>query len=288
MRRKIGIIGFGNMGSAIADSIKNEFDLFVFDKDASKTNYFISGINVLNNLKDLLDKADTIIIAVKPQDLDEALTVIKGNVKNKLIISIVAGKSTKYIEGRLGKVKVIRVMPNLPAKVKKGASCISKGRYVNKLSDLVLVEYIFRRLGKIQRIKEDMMNEATVVSGSGPGYYYRFCPKAYDKPGKLIAFEKNYFIPALSASAQEIGFSKKQADLLAEATAEGSRILLQKTRLSPDKLKEQVASKKGTTEAALKVFKRKGARYPSKKIPDKKVWKKAVRAALKRAQELSR
>lgn len=284
---KIGIIGFGNMGSAIASNIKNKFDLFVFDKDTSKTSGIISGINVSSNLEDLLDKVDAVIIAVKPQDLDELLKAIKDNVKNKLIISIVAGKTTKYIEKKLGRVRVIRVMPNLPAKVRKGASCISKGRYTNKLSDLVLAQYIFRRLGKIEQIKEDMMNEATAISGSGPGYYYRFCPKVYDTP-KLIEFEREYFIPSLSASAQEIGFSKKQADILAKATAEGSRALLKYTKLSPNKLKEQVTSKKGTTEAALKEFKKTGVRYPSRKIPDKKVWKKAVRAALKRARELSK
>jgi pyrroline-5-carboxylate reductase len=286
--KKIGIIGFGNMGAAIADSIKNEYDLFVFDKDATKTRGIISAINVSSDLHDLLDTTDAIIIAVKPQDLDELLTTIKDKVKNKLIISIIAGKSTRYFEKRLGKVKVVRVMPNLPAKVRRAASCISKGTYA-ELADLVLAEYIFRKLSKfkVQRIKEEMMDAATAISGSGPGYYYRFCPKAYDTP-ELIKFEREYFIPSLSASAQEIGFSKKQADVLAEATAEGSRVLLQKTKDSPDKLKEKVTSKRGTTEAALKVFKKTGARYPSKKIPDKKVWKRAVRAALRRAKELSK
>jgi len=274
------------MGAAIADSIKNEYSLFIFDKDTSKTSGIKSGIKVSSNLKDLLDRVDAVIIAVKPQDLDGLLKTVKDRVKNKLIISIIAGKSTKYIEKKLGKVRVIRVMPNLPAKVRRAVSCISKGAYA-RFSDLVLAEHIFRRIGTIQRIKEDMMNEATAVSGSGPGYYFRFCPKAYNML-KLIEFEREYFIPSLSASAQVIGFSKKQADLLAEATAEGSRVLLEKTDFSPDKLRKQVTSKKGTTEAALKFFKKTGARYPDKKLPGKKIWEKAVKAALKRAKELSK
>jgi pyrroline-5-carboxylate reductase len=271
------------MGSAIADSIKNDFAVFVFDKDSSKTSGLFLGIDVADDIKHLLDRTDIVILAVKPQDLDEVLTVIKSNAEGKLIISIAAGKSTKYIEDRLGKVRVIRVMPNLPAKVRKGTSGISKGRYAS-FEDLVLAEYIFRLLGKAERIREDMMNELTAVSGSGPGYYYKYCPKKSDEyPASLIKFENEYFVPNLSLSAQKLGFSKTQAERLAKSTAEGSRELLLKLKSSPEKLRKQVTSKKGTTQAALDFFRKSGQRKP-----DKKVWIKAIEAAKKRAEELSK
>lgn len=272
------------MGSAIAERIKNNLVVFVFDKVPSKTRGLSLGINVANDIKYLLDKADIIILAVKPQDLDEVLVAIKDNVKGKLIISIVAGKSTKYIEDKLGKAKVIRVMPNLPAKVGEGISCISKGRYVTKLPDLVLAGYIFRLLGKTEEIREDMMSDVTAVSGSGPGYYYKYCPtKVYEYPASLIKFENEYYIPNLSISAQELGFSKKQAERLAKATAEGSRKLLLHSKTTPAKLRRQVTSKGGTTQSALKVFQKYGQPRPGKKV-----WIQAVKAAKKRAEELSK
>jgi pyrroline-5-carboxylate reductase len=284
MNERVGIIGFGNMGSAIAEHIKNHFIVFVFDKDTSKTRGLLLGINVANDIKYLLDKTDIIILAVKPQDLDEVLAAIKDNIKGKLIISIVAGKSTRYIEDKLGKVKVIRVMPNLPAKIGEGISCISKGRYVTKLSDLVLAEYIFRLLGKTEKVREDMMNDVTAVSGSGPGYYYKYCPtRAYEYPASLIKFENEYYIPNLSLSAQELGFSKRQAERLSMATAEGSRKLLLHSKTIPAKLRKQVTSKGGTTQAALKVFQKCGQPRPGKKI-----WIQAVKVAKKRAEELSK
>lgn len=280
--RTIGIIGYGNMGSAISERLKKYYRINVFDKDTAKTKG-LSGVEVADTIQELVAGSDVVILAVKPQDFDTVLGEIKGGVKNKLIVSIAAGITSVYIEKKLGSVKVVRVMPNLPAKLGVGMICLSAGKRA-KPRDLSFVKTLFKRIGKTMIIPEKMMNEDTGISGSGPGYYYQFCPaKTYNWPGSLIKFEKEYFIPSLSVSAQAVGFSRYQADFLSVATAEGSRALLLRSGLSPETLRKQVTSKKGTTEAALKVFQKAGSRRP-----DKKVWIKAVKAAVKRAKELSR
>lgn len=272
MERAIGIIGFGNMGSAIAEQLKVGYQILVFDNDKDKTNN-MSGIKVSGDNVDLVNKVDTLILAVKPQDFDTVLQEIKDYVKGKLIISIAAGITTKYIEKRLGQTRVIRVMPNLPIKIGKGMSCISRGESA-KEDDLNFTEKLFKKIGKTLILSESMMDAATAISGSGPGYFYDWSEgKSSDEIKK---YAKEIFIPALTASAHELGFSSEESQILAEATGVGSVAFLEKTGLLPSELKKQVASKGGTTEAALEILHRGGSLL------------EAVKAAEKRAEELSR
>ncbi len=275
----VGIIGFGNMGRAIAERIKLKFQVGVFDKDASKTRA-LKKIKAVKGIKELVKKSEVIVLAVKPQDLDSVLQEIKAYVTGKLVVSIAAGITLHFLESRLEGARIMRVMPNLPAKVGEGMICLSKSRNASD-KDAALAQRIFSCVGKTMMISEKMMNEDTAISGSGPGYYYEFCPKTYDK-GEFVKFEEGYFIPSLSASAQALGFTKKEADFLAVTTAKGSRVLFIETKTSPKELKKQVTSKGGTTEAALKVF-QKARRRP----PGKKIWIQAVKAAVKRAKQLS-
>ena len=107
MQEKIGIIGFGNMGSAIAGQLLNYYQLYAFDRDKNKT-AGKRGIIVTRDLLTLVKSVDILLLAVKPQDLDPVLKSIRNYVKDKLIISIAAGISTKHIERMLGEVRVIR------------------------------------------------------------------------------------------------------------------------------------------------------------------------------------
>ncbi len=308
MKKTIGIIGFGNMGSAIAEGIKDKYQVFVFDKDKDKTKN-LSGIKISVSLADLANKVDTIILAVKPQDFRDVLKEmkptrakargtqgrntkaalisalkggdcerrsIKGAIKDKLIISIAAGIPTRYIEECLGTVRVIRVMPNLPAVIGEGMSCICKGEYA-KEKDLEFTEKLFKNLGKTLVVKEIMMNAVTAISGSGPGYYYYLIeddPKQYKSNRNLF---KKQFISYLTAAAEDVGFSHPKARFLSIGTGNACDSLLEKSGLPPEELKKRVASKGGTTEAGLKVLK-----HNIRNLP------KAVKAALRRAKELSK
>jgi pyrroline-5-carboxylate reductase len=270
--KRVGIIGYGNMGQAIAERIKTKYQVYVFEKEQSKTQN-LSGISVTSNIEDLLRKVANIILAVKPQDFEIVLNKIKSLVKGKLIISIAAGISTSYIEKQLGRVRVVRVMPNLAVKVGKGMICLSKGRY-SFLGDLGFVQKIFSYLGKTMRLEEDLMNEVTVISGSGPGYFYDLIKNK--TPEEWEDYSKNIFIPQLSSIAKEIGFSEQQAEILTKTTVEGSIALLKETGLSPEILCSQVCSKGGTTEAGLAVLRLTNS------------LEQAVKAALQRAGDLAK
>ncbi len=270
MNKNIGIIGCGNMGRAIFERLKDEYSLLVFDKDIAKTKD-LPGVNVSKSITDLLNKSEAIILAIKPQDFESLLKEIKNNLKDRLVISIAAGITMEYIQKILGNVKVIRVMPNMPAKIGKGMSCLCKGQFASE--ELGFAKSLFDELGETLILKEDMMDAATAISGSGPGYLYDWAE------GKDLKEIKNYaatFAKTLTASAESIGFSMLQAEILAKITTEGSIAYLEKTKLSPSEAKKQVVSKGGTTEAALEVLHNGGS------------LEEAVKAALKRAKELSR
>lgn len=267
--KKIGIIGFGNMGSAIAERIKSKYSVFVFDIARNKTKG-LKNIRVSDSINGLVNAVEAIILAVKPQDFEFVLRKIKNYVKDKLIISIAAGIASTDIERYLGRVRIVRVMPNLPVRIGKGMICLCKGKFANQ-KDLKFAVKLFKKIGRTQIINEDMMDEATAISGSGPGYFYS---KMEDENKKEIKNFVHEFTGVLTGTAQEIGFTYLVAKILAETTTEGSFAYLKATRLSPAEAKKQVASRGGTTEAGLEVLNKGGS------------LSKAVKAALRRAKEL--
>ncbi len=270
--QEIGIIGFGNMGSAIGERIKNTYKVFVFDKDKKKTKN-LKNITVANNVINLLEKVDTLILAVKPQDFEPLLKEIKDKVNNKLIISIAAGITTKYIENILGMKRVVRVMPNMGALVGKAVSYICKGRF-SKAKDLKLSIKLFNFIGHTFILSEDLMHAATAVGGSGPGFWgYLFDREPRKKWGE---YKTNYFIPELTSTAKSVGFDDNMASLTARFVTTASISISEALHITPAQLTKKVASKGGTTEAGLKKLQKGGT------LTD------AIKAALKRAKELSR
>lgn len=270
---KVGIIGFGNMGSAIARRIKREYRVVVFDKDKNIIGN-LTEIEAADNLLNLLKEVETVILAVKPQDLDNILEGIGDYAITPRIISIAAGITTGYIEKALGKARVIRVMPNMGARIGRSVTCLCGGSFATE-RDIVYAVELFNHLGITRKIEENMMNAVTAISGSGPAYYFALIsanPKEYqENPGKVL----KDFIALLSEAAEGIGFGRKEARALVELTANCAQELLDQTKFSPSELIKQIASKGGTTELALEVLHKGGS------------LQEAVKAALKRAEELA-
>lgn len=274
MKNKIiGIIGFGNMGSAIAERIKREYQVVVFDKDKNLIGN-LTEIEAADSLLNLLKEVETIILAVKPQDLDNILEGIRDYAVTPLIISIAAGITTGYIEKALGKARVIRVMPNMGVRIGRSVTCLCGGSFAAE-RDIVYAIELFNHLGITRKIEENMMNAVTAISGSGPAYYFALIaanPKEYqENPGKVL----KDFIASLSEAAEGIGFGRKEAKALAVLTGNCAQELLVQTKFSPSELIKQIASKGGTTELALEVLHKGGS------------FQEAVKAALKRAEELA-
>ncbi len=274
MAQTIGIIGYGNMGSAIAERLKAGRAIIVFDKDKNKTSN-LAGVKVAASAADLIKEAGIVILAVKPQDFDPALDEIKGLPEDKLLISIAAGINTRYLEKKLGSARIIRVMPNIGIRIGAGLTCLSKGSLA-KDEDLDSVKDLFDCMGRTMRIEERMMNAATAVSGSGPAYVCEYLRSQSLGLDNTAGQTKEDFLNGFQNAASGVGFSPQEAAFLARNIFSGTVNFLKVINLSPDQLIRQVASKGGTTEAALAVLHKGGSLG------------EAVKAALRRAEELSK
>ena len=273
-QKTLGLIGFGNMGAAIAQQISSKYQLYIYDKDKNKTNG-LSGIRVSESITGLIKQVEIGLLAVKPQDFDFVLNEIKNGLKNQLIISIAAGISTGYIQKALGEVRVVRAMPNIGVKIGESVTCLCAGRFA-AIDDLACAQELFGYLGKVKEIKEDLMNASTAISGSGPGYIFDYFESEAIAGNAITGEVKENIIQRLASAAKAVGFNEEEAQFLAVNTSDTSIDLIKKTGLSPSELRKQVTSKGGTTEAAIEVIRRGGS------------WIEAAKAAVARAKELSK
>lgn len=265
---KIGFIGAGNMAEAIIKGIiksriSRTSEIYASDINQDRLKYIkkLTGINVFNDNLKVIKNSDIIILCVKPQNIDNVLSELKNKIdKRKKIISIAAGISLSRLQIGLGKnISIIRVMPNTPALIGEGMSCISHGRYTSK-KDIKIASGIFSSLGKVILIKEKLMDAVTAISGSGPAYFY-------------------LFIEALINAGIKLGLPYNVAVELVNQTAFGSIKMVINTKEEPANLREKVTSKGGTTEAALKIFAEKEF---------EKIVEDAVQKAFLRSKELSK
>lgn len=233
---KICIIGMGNMGAAMKEALDGKFD--------------VSGCDKADNLVECVEDAGIIILAVKPQDF--ATLAGKIEIGSRLVISIMAGVSLDRISSELGCERVVRVMPNLPLKVGEAVSgWISRG-----VVDKNEIREILGSFGEeIEVPDESKIDAITALSGSGPAYYY-------------------WMNRALRVKALEMGFSDEDARKIAKGSFLGAAELLKCGDTCSGKLIDMIASKGGTTEAALE------------KLEDRMIGD-AVDAAYKRAKELN-
>jgi len=238
----IGFIGAGNMGSAICrafvhSGVVSAENVWVSDSNPSKTRQLHEElhINVCENTEDAL-KQNLIILAIKPQGFDEFSEEQKGNISDEsIVLSILAGTSLEKIQESLEHDKVIRAMPNTPALVKEGVTgwIASEACSVAEKDE---VQKLLSSMGyALQLSEESQINDLTVISGCGPGFFFRL----YD------AWEK---------AALNFNLPEPEAKAILMKTLKGSLKLLEQSEHSAAELKEQVASKGGVTEAGLKVI----------------------------------
>lgn len=275
-KKRIGIVGYGTMGAAIAQRLKRDYSLFVFDVDTEKTRN-ISGLITIEGLSKLFADTDIVLIAVKPQDLFALLQECKAFINAHLFISIAAGVTTQDIERVLKpkEAKVIRVMPNLFVRDACSVTAICRGQYTDD-SELFLVQQLFDHLGQTKIVTEEQIDAVTAVAGSAPGYISYLLEKEKVPPDKRAQYIDS-IIPELTRAAEAIGLD--DARYFAENTGASISRFFQMHPESdaPEKLRKQVASKGGTTEAAIKVLESAG----------RGKLEEAVMAAYKRARELS-
>lgn len=239
---KIGFIGAGKMGGAILKGLVSSGFVLREDIMASEVNEEFAqkvsqefGIKAITDNNELVKNTDVIIICTKPFVIKEVLEGIKTSFdSSKLVISIAAGISSTTIEEIIGKVAVVRVMPNTPAFLSQGMTVLSKGKYTSD-SQLEFAREIFSKVGKAFILPENLIDVATGISGSGPAFFY------------LV-------IEALARGGENLGLDAKTALELAAQTAIGSAEMILQTGKAPELLRKEVTTPGGCTEVGLNVL----------------------------------
>jgi len=191
------------------------------------------GIQMLENTKAVAD-AETVILAVKPQDMNDLLAEISPAIKRgALVVSLVAGVDTAFMESRLPEgVAVVRVMPNTPALVDEGMAAISPGSHSTQ-DHLDRVTEILSATGRVITVPEQYQDAVTAISGTGPAYLF-------------------FVVEAMIEAGVHLGLPRSTATELVVQTMLGSAKLLRETGEHPTVLRERVTSPGGTTTAAVR------------------------------------
>jgi pyrroline-5-carboxylate reductase len=210
------------------------------------------GIKMLENTEAVAE-AETVILVVKPQDMNDLLSEIAESIKpGTLVVSLAAGVDTSFIESRLPEgVAVVRVMPNTPAQVDEGMAAISPGSHSTQ-DHLDRVTEILSATGRVITVPERYQDAVTAISGTGPAYLF-------------------FVVEAMIEAGVHLGLPRDTATELVVQTMLGSAKLLRETGEHPTVLRERVTSPGGTTAAAVR------------QLEDHK-----VRAAFLRAMEAAR
>ena len=248
MNTQATIIGYGTMGQAIAEVLRHSGGIKVFAVGRNTKQ---------DRAAKEIKKSAVVILAVKPQDAKEALGQFKNYFNRKtILISIMAGVPIKKIVSLSEHKKIVRMMPNLGLAVGEGIA-VWKSAGLSVAERKNAKNFMDKITENFEVKNEDMINKATAISGSGPAYFF------------LLA-------ACMLETGQALGFKRTEGKKLVQKTLFAAAKLSQNADY--EGLIKQIASKGGTTEAALRTFEAHGLN---------KIVTKAVRAAFQRAKKLN-
>jgi pyrroline-5-carboxylate reductase len=239
---KLGFVGGGKMAEALMASMLQAravepHAIFVSDVSEERRKHLkgIYGVNVYSRNTVIPNMAELVILAVKPQQLDEVFHELQLEVhKDHLVISIAAGKTVASLQAGFPEARIIRVMPNMGALVGHGMTALCKGRTASD-TDVRTATKILSCSGKVLEIPEAAFDAVTALSGSGPAFFA-------------------FFMDAMIAAGMAEGLSQDQALEMAQQTMLGTAHVISERGISPRELITSVASAKGTTAAGLDVM----------------------------------
>ncbi len=239
---KLGVIGCGKMGSALLEGILNNNivspgQVLVYDTYPEAIDRLVNELQVkaATSNDEVVSECDSVLLCVKPQGLLEMLESLEGT-SNHLLISIAAGIRITNIEAAVGnRHRIIRVMPNTPALVGKGASAFALGSKATE-ADAKIARELLEAVGYVTEVSEKLLDPVTALSGSGPAYIFAM-------------------IESMIKAGTDLGLDDKTALDLAVHTVSGAAELVLQTGESPTLLRENVTSPNGTTFAALESLK---------------------------------
>ena len=246
LKQKITIIGGGNIGLSIAEGLIKSGAIktgqLTVTKRSSKVSKALSDlkINITNDNVKGVASADIIVLAVQPKQLIGVLEKIKDVLgeKKRILISVVSGVSTDDIQKVIGtQIALFRAMPNTAISVQQSMTCIAKK--VGSKADEKVVHSLFKNLGAIAEIEEELMASATVLAACGIAFAMRF-------------------IRAASQGGIEIGFDSDIAQLISAQTLRGATSLLLSSGKHPEREIDKVTTPQGCTIAGLNEMEHQG------------------------------
>jgi pyrroline-5-carboxylate reductase len=243
----IAILGTGKMGEALLSGLLRAGfkpgDIMATTRRPERAQALREtyGVRTVSN-SEAAKAADTLILAVKPQDLATLLAEIAPYVPaDRLVISAAAGITTSFVEQRLGvDVPVVRVMSNTPIRFDEAMSVISAGAHAGE-EHLKLTENLLKPVGKVLRIPESQQDAATALSGSGPAYFF-------------------YLVEAMVDAGILLGMPRAAALDMVTQSIVGAAVMLRDSGEHPVILREAVTSPGGTTIAAIAELERHSVR----------------------------
>jgi pyrroline-5-carboxylate reductase len=262
---KLGFVGSGKMATALVQGAVSSRafsreDILVCDAVPGVAQKLASAVQAKAVAKneELAAKADVLVLCVKPADALEALRGLRDGTKGKLVVSIVAGLPIAALQDAAGsKTRIVRVMPNTPALIHRGAAAYALGKTATP-EDAALTEKLFGAVGQIVCVKEELLDVVTGLSGSGPAYVY------------LV-------VEALADAGVLMGLPRDLSLKLAAQTVAGAAQMVIETGRHPAALRDEVTSPGGTTIAGMEALEAGAVRS---------AFLSAVRAATERAREL--
>jgi pyrroline-5-carboxylate reductase len=245
MMNKIGIIGGGNLGMAIAEGlIQSGYispgHILITRRSIEKLHDLArKGVMVSSNNEDAVNYAGLIILAVKPYQVSEVLTKLKDSFKSgkHVLVSVVTGVDIRQIAMLIPGIPIVRAMPNTAIAIRESMTCLASKNVSPE--QLLEISEIFNQLGSTVRIDEKLMDAATVLGACGTAFAMRY-------------------IRANIQGGIEIGFDANTASLIAAQTVKGAAELLLKKQTHPEQEIDKVTTPKGCTIAGLNEMEHRG------------------------------
>lgn len=261
---RITFIGGGNMAKALLGGLikrgysPSKMHVVEVSQERCAELHHDFAVRASTELDAAVAHSEAIILAVKPQQLQEVATQLAPILEGQLIISIAAGIRTEDIARWLNSQNVVRCMPNTPALIRSGVTALYAMPAV-KPEQCNRAESVLASVGSTLWVEEEeMLDAVTAISGSGPAYVF-------------------YFIEAIQQAAYELGLDEAQARQLVLDTFIGATKLAESSKEDVATLRARVTSKNGTTERAVKTM---------DKLRVKQDIVDAIHAAAKRSKEM--
>jgi pyrroline-5-carboxylate reductase len=245
----VAFLGGGRMGEALVSGLirsggRSADEIVVTARREERARELVDryGISATTSNADAVDRAEVLVLMVKPQDMEALLEQIADRVTaEQLVISFAAGIRTSFVERRLAPdIPVVRVMSNVAVLVDEAMSVVAPGAHADD-KHLAVAEELLGYVGRVLRLKETHLDAITATSGSGPAYFF------------LLA-------EAMIEACILLGLSRDVATDLIVQTMLGSAKMLRDTGKHPVELREMVTSPGGTTIAAIRVLEETGVR----------------------------